>query len=219
MIPQAPERSRLPDVVLITDPALSDDELAHRARRALAAVPRSSIGIQIRDKARPARAVMALAERLRRVCLEFDAPLYVNDRLDVALFLGADGVHLGGDSVLLGDARRLLGPRAFVSIAAHEADDVASAEKGGATAALLSPIFATPGKGAPRGAALITTARSCARNVRLYALGGVDADNAAACVGAGADGVAVIRAVWRAADATAAARALVDAVRGATVAL
>jgi len=212
-------RSPLPNVVVITDPALSDDELTERAARALAAAPRASIGIQVRDKARPARAVMALAERLQRVCLEFDAPLYVNDRLDVALCLGVDGVHLGGDSVGVEDARELLGPRAFVSIAAHQTEDVARAETSGATAALVSPIFATPEKGPPRGASFLTAARAQARNLRLYALGGVDARNAAACIGAGADGVAVIRAVWHAGDPAAAARALVDAVRSAAAAL
>jgi thiamine-phosphate pyrophosphorylase len=209
----------LPDVVLITDPAFSDDELAERARRALAAVPRSSMAIQVRDKARPARAVMALTERLRRICLEFAAPLYVNDRIDVALSLEADGVHLGGESVAVGDARRLVGPRAFVSVAAHEASDVASASASGATAALVSPIFATPGKGAPRGTSLLAEARARAKSLRLYALGGVDAESAPACIGAGANGVAVIRALWQAADAAFAARALVDAVRRATHAL
>src|SRR5262249_50312267 len=152
-----------------------------------------SIGIQVRDKARPTRTVTALAERLRSVCLEFGAPLYVNDRVDVALSLGADGVHLGGDSIDAGDARQLLGPRAFVSVAAHEADDVARAATNGATTTLLSPIFSTPGKGAPRGTSFISDARTRAPSIRLYALGGVDHTNAAACIRAGADGVAVIR--------------------------
>jgi thiamine-phosphate pyrophosphorylase len=203
----------LPDVLLITDPALSDDELAQRAERVLAAVPRGSIGIQVRDKARPSQAVMGLADRLQRTCRACGAPLYVNDRLDVALALGADGVHLGGDSIDLGDARQLLGPVAFVSIAAHAGDDVARASKGGATAALLSPIFDTPGKGVPRGTSFISDARSYSRSLRLYALGGVDRSNAPACVRAGADGVAVIRAVWHAPDPAAAASALVEAVR------
>jgi len=203
----------LPDVVVITDPAWSDDELTERSRRVLGAVPRSSVGIQIRDKARPARAVVALAERLKRVCGEFGAPLYVNDRVDLALSLGADGVHLGGESVDVGDARQLLGLSVFVSIAAHETHDVARAETSGATAALLSPIFATPGKGAPRGTSFISDARSLARRLRLYALGGIDPERAPACIGAGADGVAVVRAVWQAAEPGAAASALVDAVR------
>ena len=75
----------LPDVLLITDPAWPDDELADRTQRVLASVPRSSVAIQIRDKVRPARAVMSLAERLQRLCVELGAPLYVNDRIDVAL--------------------------------------------------------------------------------------------------------------------------------------
>jgi thiamine-phosphate pyrophosphorylase len=205
--------SPFPDVVVITDPAWSDDDLAERTQSLLGAVPHSSVGIQIRDKTRSARAVLALAERLKRVCLDFGAPLYVNDRLDIALALGADGVHLGGDSVDVADARRLVGPVAFVSTVAHASEDVARAVRSGATAALVSPIFDTPGKGAPRGTSFITDARSHSRTLRLYALGGVDPGNASACVSAGADGVAVIRAVWQAEDPGAAACALVDAVR------
>jgi thiamine-phosphate pyrophosphorylase len=202
-----------PDVVLITDPAWSDDELVERAERALDAVPRASVGIQVRDKTRPAQAVMALAERLQRVCAALGAPLYVNDRVDVALSIGADGVHLGGQSIHTGDARQLLGSSAFISVAAHEVDDVVHAEASGASAVLVSPIFATAGKGAPRGTSFIADARSSSRRLRLYALGGVDSSNARACIRAGADGVAVLRAVWRAPDPGATASALVEAVR------
>jgi thiamine-phosphate pyrophosphorylase len=207
------ESKPLPDVVLITDPRWSDDELAERAGRALAAVPRGSVGIQVRDKMRPARAVMALAERLRRVCREFGAPFYMNDRVDVALSLEAEGVHLGAGSIDVAEARQILGPRAFVSIAAHDAKDVVDAATNGATAALVSPIFATPGKAAPRGTSFISDAQSCSSGLRLYALGGVDTANTPACIRAGADGVAVIRAVWEPSDPGAAASALVDAVR------
>jgi len=203
----------LPDVVAITDPALSDDEIAERTEQMLGSVPRSSLGIQLRDKVRSGRPIVVLAERLRNICSGFGAPLYVNDRIDVALAAGADGVHLGRGSVGVGEARRLLGATAVVSMAAHELEDVERATADGATASLVSPIFATPGKAEPRGTPFLSKARARVPHARLYALGGVDVANAPSCLRAGADGVAVIRAVWRATDPGAVAKALVAAVR------
>jgi thiamine-phosphate pyrophosphorylase len=204
---------RLPDVVAVTDPTLSDDELTERTKQVLRSVPRSSVGIQVRDKVRAGRAVLRLAERLRAVCSAFGAPLYINDRIDVALASGADGVHLGRGSMDIADARRLLGPAAFVSMAAHDIEDVEHATAHGATASFVSPIFSTPGKGEPRGTPFLSEARARVPHARLYALGGVDVATAPSCVGAGADGVAVIRALWQARDPGRTASALVQAVR------
>ncbi|HEY8075187.1 MAG TPA: thiamine phosphate synthase, partial [Labilithrix sp.] len=75
-------------------------------------------------------------------------------------------------------------------------EDVIAAAREGASAVYVSPIFATPGKGAPRGLDAIRRARELAGDMLVYALGGVDASNAAACITAGADGVALIRAFF-----------------------
>lgn len=203
----------LPDVVAITDATLSDDELVDRAEQVLASVPRASVGIQLRDKLRSGRLVLRLAERLRTICSTFAAPFYVNDRVDVAMAAGADGVHLGRGSIGVAEARQLLGASAFVSTAAHEIEDVEHAATVGATASLVSPIFSTPDKGKPRGTRFLSEARARMPRARLYALGGVDVSSAPSCLAAGADGVAVIRAVWRVTDPGAVARALVAAVR------
>jgi len=202
-----------PDVLAITDPSLSDDVLAAKVSDVLRNVPRSSVGVQLRDKVRGSRALHVLAARLVALCREFAAPFYVNDRLDVAIAVGADGVHLGGASLDVADARQLLGPSAFVSVAAHELAEVERASLVGASAAIVSPIFETPGKGPARGTALLAAARACAGGVRIYALGGIDASRVAPCIAAGADGVAVVRALWNAADPARAAFELVAAVR------
>jgi thiamine-phosphate pyrophosphorylase len=202
-----------PDVIAITDPRWADDELVLRAEAVLAAVPRGSVGLQLRDKVRGSKAVHGLAERLRAICSQHDAALYVNDRLDVALAVEADGVHLGEASVAIGDARALLGPAAFISVAAHRLEDVDRARLAGATAVLLSPIFETPEKGALQGTRFLADARARAGAVRIYALGGIDVNNAAECRRAGADGVAVIRAVWGSPDAPTSAVSLVAAAR------
>jgi thiamine-phosphate pyrophosphorylase len=130
--------------------------------------------------------------------LDLGAQLLVNDRLDLAAQLGADGVHLGRRSISVGDARRLVGT-AFVTRACHDLDDVLAAANEGADGALYSPIFASPGKGAPLGLTALAGARASLdarghRPFRLYALGGVDAENASRCFDAGADGIAVVRA-------------------------
>ena len=202
-----------PDLIAITDDALSDEEMETRAARLLAAVPAGSTALQLRDRRRSARALLALAERLRSLCARHDALFLVNDRIDVARAVDADGAHLGGRSIDVADARRLLGDGAFLSVAAHDLRDVEAAVAGGASAALVSPIFATPGKGPPRGLALVAEARVVAARMPIYALGGIDAARAGDCVAAGADGVAAMRSVWAGVDGASIAGAMVRVVR------
>lgn len=183
---------------------------------ALAAHPfdtRARVAVQLRDPELSGRALHALGARLREATAAVGASLLVNDRLDLAIVLGAEGVHLGRRSVSIADARALLGGGVFVSVACHHLDDVARAAGEGADAAVLSPIFATPRKGAPLGLAALRAARGRiereGRAIALIALGGVDAGSAAACLEAGADGVAAIRA-----DLGAALPAIAAAPRG-----
>jgi thiamine-phosphate pyrophosphorylase len=107
----------------------------------------------------------------------------------------------------------MLGAVPLVSVAAHDPEDAGEAASNGASLALVSPIFATPGKGPPRGVGFISEMRARAPRLRLYALGGVDSENASSCIDAGADGVAVIGALWKARDPALAAQKLVGAVR------
>lgn len=125
-----------------------------------------------------------------------------------------DGIHLGGAlRAHLRTAREELGPDAWISVPAHTDEEVEVARRDGASAVYVSPIFETPGKGPPRGLRAIRRARELAGGMLVYALGGVDASNAEACAGAGADGVAVIRAVLDAASPPRALEALAEAVK------
>jgi thiamine-phosphate pyrophosphorylase len=164
---------------------------------ALARLPasaRSGFAVQLRDPQLPTRELLALGTRLRDVTRALGASLIVNDRLDLALALGADGIHLGRRSVTVADARALL-PHAWIAVACHALTDVTEAARAGADAAVLSPIFASPGKGTPLGPPGLSAARAAAgEGIQLIALGGVDASNAAACFAAGASAVAAIRA-------------------------
>lgn len=190
--------TRRPRAVQITArAALPEDELFARLAR-LPAEAGARFAVQLRDPELSAAELLHLGERLRAATSRVGAALVVNDRLDLALALDADGAHLGRGSVRVADARALLPRGAWISVACHSVDDVVHAATEGADAALLSPIFASPGKGPPLGPGALREARAAldarGSGVALYALGGVDAATAPACFAAGADGVAAIRA-------------------------
>lgn len=199
-----------PRIVLITDSRYEDDVLVDKLDRALSVAPSGLVAVQLRDKVRETGRLLSVSRRLRELSLEHGALFVVNDRIDLALAVGADGVHLGRASVSLAEARRLVGPSAFVSVAAHSHADLQQAIDDGASAALLSPIFASPGKGEPLGLEALRVARSMAPSFPVYALGGIDPTNARACLAAGASGVAMIRAFFDADDPARAMRHLLD---------
>jgi len=195
-------------VYLVTDRAQSN---GRPLLDVVTAALRGGVGaVQLRERGLGTRALLELAIALRQATRAAGAALLINDRIDVALACDADGVHLPGHSFAVADARALLGPRRLIGVSTHHPDEVAAAAAAGADFAVFGPIFATPSKatyGAPQGLDALARARRAAA-LPLFAIGGVDADTAAAVRDAGADGVAVIRAVLAAPDPAAAARAL-----------
>jgi thiamine-phosphate pyrophosphorylase len=188
---------------LITDRTLVPD-LPAAVGRALAGIPPGAAAVQLREKDLSARALFELAAALRPICRARNAPLLVNDRLDVALAADLDGVHLGGGSVDVSDARRLLGER-LVGVSCHGEAELAA--RAGADFATFGPAYLTPSKaryGAPVGLAPLAAAAT--RGVPLYALGGVGIAEAPEAIRAGATGIAAIRA-WLAAPDPAVATA------------
>ena len=186
---------------LIT-PAEGDPAPAVQA--ALSALPRGAAAVQLRQPL-PPRQLLERARALRRICTEFAAPLLVNDRADVALAAGADGVHLPGRGLAAADARAL--GLAAVGESVHTA---AEALLSAADFCVFAPVFETPGKTAQ---GLEKLAAACkATRLPVFALGGVDAGNASRCLDAGARGVACIRSVLGARDPGAAAVALWKAI-------
>lgn len=198
-----------PVLIVITDENVAPEaELVARLGRVLASSRPESVLVQLRHSSSTVRARRSLGERLRALCTHYGQWLSVNDRIDVASVVGADGVHLGERSLTPADVRRLL-PRAFVSHACH---DLESLDRDGSDAALLSPIVA-PRKGRPPlGMDGLREARSLLDSRRsptlLYALGGVDASSAAECLANGATGVAVIGAALDGRDPAPLLRAL-----------
>ncbi len=207
-----------PRVVLVTDPAFADEVIVRCVERAARAMPPGTLCVQLRDKRRGPASLRLFAATLRAVTAREGAWLVVNGDPRIARDAGADGVHLGGGAGPVAGARAVLG-RGWVSVAAHSDADVARAAADGADAVLVSPIFATrpPSPGAPekapRGLWALRSARAVAgRRLALYALGGVTVERAPASVAAGADGVAVLRALLASDDPGRLARALHDAI-------
>jgi thiamine-phosphate pyrophosphorylase len=202
---------RVPVVHLITDRRLGPDLVA-RAAAALDALPPGCAAIHLREKDLGGAALLSLARALAAACHARGQQLLVNDRLDVALAAGADGVHLPSAGVPPAEARRLLGPDSLVGVSCHGAEDVRRARSGGADFATFGPIYDTPSKrayGAPLGLAALREAAGL--GLPLVALGGVDAARAPEVRAAGAHGVGAIRAWLEGADPAAVVRALLGA--------
>jgi thiamine-phosphate pyrophosphorylase len=196
-------------IVLVTDPAFADERIVSCIRHAAGALPPGALCVQLRDRRRARTGLRLFASRLRHVTRDLGVSLVVNGDAEIARDVGADGVHLPERAESsVSKARAVCGPRAWISVAAHSDDATARAVRDGADAVLVSPVFSKDA----RGVAALRSARSvAARALQIYALGGVTPDNARSCALAGADGVAVIRALLASDEPARAARRLHDA--------
>ena len=151
--------------------------------------------VQYRQKQGLTFDLVAEARQLRELCRH--TLFLVNDRVDVALEVGADGVHLGQEDFSYREARKLLGPEKIIGVTVHTVAEALAAQAGGADYLGVSPIFSTATKadaGAPTGVALLNEIRRRV-TLPLVAIGGITLANAPAVIGAGADGVCAIAAV------------------------
>lgn len=195
----------LPRVHAITDDAVARRPDLEAAARALVAACGDAIALHARGPGLSGAEHFALAQRLpgRR---------FVNDRLDVALAAGADGVHLGQRSLGVAAARRL-GPQWWIGRSVHDLAQAQAALAEGADYLVVGPVFATPThpERAPIGLAALEPVSRL--GLPVIAIGGLTVSRAAAVRAAGAWGVAAIRAVWDAPDPGGAARALLEVFR------
>lgn len=171
--------------------------------------------VQLREKDLPARELLELGRSLLGPVRARGAALVVNDRLDVALALGADGVHLGGGSLPVDEARRVVGNRMLVGASVHSLAEAVRAEGDGADYLVLGTIFETrshPGV-RPAGPALVSKVAEAVR-IPIVAIGGIVSGNAPSVMAAGASGVAVITAIQSAEDVELATRDLLQAIGG-----
>lgn len=159
---------------------------------ALGAIPQGLAAIELRAKALSGRALFDAARHLKETTQSLQAPLLVNDRVDVALAVRAEGVHLPSAGVPVAWVRARA-PEWVIGLSTHSLSEIAQAERDGADYVTYGPVFATPNKGAPVGLDMLRRAAGSAA-IPIFALGGVGRDQAAACVAAGAR-IACIRAV------------------------
>jgi thiamine-phosphate pyrophosphorylase len=187
--------------------AVEPRAVAARAERLLAARP---CCLQLRAKGADARALLELAAPLGDLCRRAAIPFCVNDRLDVALAVGADVVHLGQDDLPLEDARRmreLAGARGLViGFSTHNIAQARAAAEGGADYIGFGPVFGTASKARPDPTVGLAALGEVCRAVRVpvVAIGGIGLDDAAAVAAAGAAAAAIIAAIDRAPDPAAA---------------
>jgi thiamine-phosphate pyrophosphorylase len=176
----------------ITDASLSRRGNFSDVRGALAAGVKY---IQYRDKYFDRKKSYLEARRLRKICK--NAFFLVNDRVDIALSVGADGVHLGDDDLPYSIARKLLGRKKIIGLTVHNLKEAQEAEKLGADYLGVSPIFLTNTKldaGAPAGIRLIKQIKEQIA-LPIVAIGGINLSNAKEVIRAGADGLSAISAV------------------------
>lgn len=196
-------------VYLVTDAACCGPRGVETVVRA--AVEHGATLVQLRDKSVDARPLLALGRTLLALLRPAGIRLVVNDRIDVAQVLDADGVHVGQQDIAYPDARRLLGPGKIIGVSVGCERDARETAGWDVDYVGVGPAYATATK-PDAGAAL--GPRETARLARItghraVAIGGIDATNAAALYTAGLEGVAVVSAICSAPDPGAATRALV----------
>jgi thiamine-phosphate pyrophosphorylase len=171
--------------------------------------------VQLRDKHAPDGEIVAAGRRLVALCRARGALSVVNDRPDLALACGADGVHVGQQDEAVETVRALAGDRLFVGVSTHTPEQVAAAEASAADYFAVGPVHATPTKPGRPAVGLELVGYAAAHATKpWFAIGGIDERNAPAVLAAGARRLAVVRAIGDAADPHAAAaelRAAIDA--------
>jgi thiamine-phosphate pyrophosphorylase len=152
--------------------------------------------IQIREKRLSAKLLVELAAEAAQITKKSNTKLLVNDRADIALAAGASGVHLTSGSLSAETIRAVFPAGFIVGVSAHSLAEIEKAERTGADFATFSPVFETPSKkeyGAPQGVAKLREVSETVGNFPVIALGGIDSNNFAQALQAGASGVAAIR--------------------------
>ena len=160
--------------------------------------------VQLREKDLNAQELLPLAQKMRELTRQYDAKLLINREVDVAIQVGADGVHLGGDSLSVIEARKRLGPDRLIGVSTHAIDEVLHAQQNGADFVTFGPVYATPSKlkyGEPAGLKRLQEAvEGGGQSLPVFALGGVNAKRIPDLIACGCRHVACIGAILFAED-------------------
>lgn len=168
--------------------------------------------VQLREKDLSPRELLELALTMRELTGRYGAKLIINDRADIALAAGADGVHLGEASIPAAAVRRILGPNRLIGVSCHGREGALAAEKSGADFITFGPVYPTPSKalyGPPVGVEQLAETAALL-DIPVFALGGIRRENTPEALAAGAAGVALISAVVAAGNPAVEARAFLS---------
>jgi len=197
-------------VMLVLDSRLTKKSIFEDAERAIrAGIP----SIQYREKEKSVREMFEECKKLRKIC-KGRVLFFVNDRADLALAVGADGLHLGQDDLPLEVARKLL-PSAIIGVTVHNTKEAVNAERGGADYVSVSPVFHTDTKkdaGMQVGLEMVRRVRE-AVSIPVMGIGGINPENASQVIEAGADAVSVVSCIVGKEDVEEASRKLLEAVK------
>lgn len=192
-------RFESPIIYLITAGEATDSNFASELQKILdicrLAVESGVSLIQIREKQLSGRNLFVLTSAMAEITRDSAARLLVNDRPDIAMAAGADGVHLALGSLPAGVVRSSFPKDFVIGVSAHSEEDVSIAAENGADFVVYGPIFETPGKGRPIGLDRLRTVCDRVDTIPILGLGGVDEANCLSVVDAGAKGIAAIRSL------------------------
>ena len=194
-------------LTLITDRSLCKQSFLNTIKLALKGGVKT---VQLREKGLTTHELYSIACELRKITLDFNANLIINDRVDIAMAVEADGVHLGWQSLPFNITRRLFGFERLIGISTHNRQEVLQARDYGADYITFGPIFDTPSKAGllkPIGPEEIQNLKSEV-TMPVIALGGINENNVETVLNKGADGIAVISSIMHADDPEDAAKCL-----------
>lgn len=189
--------TRRPIRYLITTGEATPSNFPDKAEDLLATIRRAVAHgielIQIREKNLTPKLLFELAIKAASLTRHSNTKLLINDRFDIALAAGADGVHLTASSLSAAFVRRCVPSDFLIGVSTHSSDEIEAAKAGNADFAVYGPVFSTPGKGDPTGLADLREICTAANGFPILALGGVDGSNVGDVISSGASGVAAIR--------------------------
>lgn len=168
--------------------------------------------VQLREKDLTPRELLELARTMRELTGRCGARLIINDRVDIALAVDADGVHLGEASIPAAAARRILGPDRLIGVSCHDTEGALAAETSGADFITFGPVYPTPSKaayGPPVGVERLSKTAELLR-IPVFALGGIKREKTSEVMATGAAGVALISAIIAAGNPAEEARAFLS---------
>ena len=204
---------KLRGLYFLTDSNLSKQGIVEDVKQVLSAGCKI---VQYRDKEKSSKELVLEASKLAKLCKEQNALFLVNDRLDIAQAVNADGVHLGQNDMPLTVARKILGSEKVIGITAHNLEETLQAEKDGADYVCVSPIFHTDTKkdaGEPAGIGLVKEVKQKVK-IPVAAIGGINLENVKQVIGAGADAVCVISAIVCSENVEKAAKEIIEEIGG-----